>query len=461
MKKKMVGILVCMLLIVTAFSVNGCVELNDIKSNISIDKGIASSSTTADYKSFFNRHKEGESNILNKNGNWQWAKRAGGTDYDVGAAITTLSDNSIIVTGSFSGSATFGPGESSETVLVSDGSGDIFVAKHNPDGTIAWAKRAGGTDYDFGNGVSVDGNGNTYITGSFKATADFGPYNLTSQGDSDVFVAKLSGENQPPIANFTFTPLLPDVGETISFTDTSIDPDGIIVNYTWYFGGSVSYEMNPTHQYNNSGCYPVMLEVTDDDGDMDTVAKLVLVDFQMMPISIVSSGWNFISAPYNFTQDSGEFIIKHGDYYYNWTYATTDLNPTSSPLINSYMFGWNRTLQTYTFETNLEPGYGCWMYAYQPVEIWIQEDTAPVDDNITDLEQGWNIVGVPHDQPIVKTDILVNNIPWADAVTAGIISDYVFGWNRVTQSYTFADTFMPGYGYWMYAYQPCTLKRGV
>ena len=108
MKKKLLGILVCMLLIATVFSVNGCVELNDIKSNISIDKGIASSSTTADYKSFFNRHKEGESNILNKNGNWQWAKGAGGTSEDAGQGIVTLSDGSTIVTGYFSGSATLG-----------------------------------------------------------------------------------------------------------------------------------------------------------------------------------------------------------------------------------------------------------------------------------------------------------------------------------------------------------------
>jgi len=144
MKKKIIGILVVTLLIATAFSVNGCVELNDIKSNISIDKGIASSSTTADYKSFFDRHKEGESNILNKDGNWQWAKGAGGTSEDAGQGIVTLSDGSTIVTGYFSGSATFGKGESAETILVSDGSTDIFLAKYNSDGTIAWAKRAGG-----------------------------------------------------------------------------------------------------------------------------------------------------------------------------------------------------------------------------------------------------------------------------------------------------------------------------
>ena len=229
MKKKLLGILVCMLLIATAFSVNGCVELNDIKSNISIDKGIASSSTTADYKSFFNRHKEGESNILNKNGNWQWAKGAGGTDYDFGAATTTLSDDSTIVIGSFSGSATFGKGESCETILVSDGSTDIFVAHYNTDGTIAWAKRAGGTSKDVGRGIVTLSDDSTVATGSFEGIADFGPYNLTSQGDSDVFVAKLG--NQPPS-----TPTIDGLtegtaGEQYTYEVCSTDPDGDDVKY--------------------------------------------------------------------------------------------------------------------------------------------------------------------------------------------------------------------------------------
>jgi len=342
MKKKIIGILVMTLLIATAFSVNGCVELNDIKSNISIDKGIASSSTTADYKSFFNRHKEGESNILNKNGDWQWAKQAGGTGKDVGVATTTLSDESIIVigsfqgtatfgkgenaetvlvsdgsddiflahynpdgticwakraggtsgdvgrgivtlsddstivTGSFSGSATFGKGENAETVLVSDGSDDIFVAKYNDDGTIAWAKRAGGTDYDFGNGVSVDGNGNTYITGSFMGIADFGPYTLTSPRNNDVFVAKLSddGVNQPP--NKPSTPSGPangDAGTTYTYTSSATDPDGDSISYLFEWGDDTDsgwtdpipsgQTATETHKWSDQGTYQIKVKARD------------------------------------------------------------------------------------------------------------------------------------------------------------------------------------------------------
>jgi len=267
--------------------------------------------------------------------------------------------------------------------------------------------------------------------------------------------------NQPPIADFTYTPILPNQGEIIQFNGTAIDYDGTVVNYTWYFGYHIIYGQNPTYQFNDSGIYLISLEVKDDNDGTDTVAKLIPVSFDMMHITNTSVGWNFISTPYNQQLDSYEFFYKYDGYYYDWALATMDFNPTNSPLINSYMFGWNRTQQTYTFESNLDPGYGCWMYAYQPVEIWIQEDTAPVDDNITDLETGWNIVGVPHDQPVDKTNILVDDVPWNTAVGNGWISDFVFGWSRTGQSYNFADTFIPGQSYWMYAYQPCALKRVV
>jgi len=278
MKKKIIGILVMTLLITTAFSVNGCVELNDINSNISIDKCIASSSTTADYKSFFNRHKEGESNILNKNGNWQWAKGAGGTDYDLGVATTTLSDDSTIVIGSFSGSATFGKGESAETVLVSDGSDDIFVAHYNTDGTIMWAKRAGGTSKDVGQGIVTLSDDSTVVTGSFEGIADFGPYNLTSQGDSDIFVAKLSndGENLPPNTPDIDGPLSGNPGTSYDYIFNSEDPDGDNVTYfiDWGDGYSDETDSNPSgtdvtvpHTWAVSGKYTITAFAKDELGN--------------------------------------------------------------------------------------------------------------------------------------------------------------------------------------------------
>ena len=72
-------------------------------------------------------------------------------------------------------------------------------------------------------------------------------------------------------------------------------------------------------------------------------------------------------------------------------------------------------------------------------------------------------MGVPDDVPVNKTDLIVSyngfEYNWSDAVTAGIVSDYVFGWNCTMQSYTFVDILEPGCCYWMYAYYDCGVTK--
>ncbi|MCX6645585.1 MAG: hypothetical protein NTY09_04400, partial [bacterium] len=130
-------------------------------------------------------------------GNLIWAKSAGGTDDDQGYGITTLSDNSTVVTGTFRDSASFGPGEPNQTVLTSTGQfDDIFIARYNSDGTLAWAKCAGGTyPHDQGNGITTLSDNSTVVIGTFGSSATFGlgePNEtvLTSAGDSDIFIAR-------------------------------------------------------------------------------------------------------------------------------------------------------------------------------------------------------------------------------------------------------------------------------
>jgi uncharacterized delta-60 repeat protein len=136
----------------------------------------------------------------NPDGSLVWAKRAGGISYiDEGCGITTLSDNSVVVTGVFEGSATFGEGEPNQTVLTSDGEFDIFIARYNPDGTVAWAKRAGGPSGDTGYGITVLSDDSTVVTGEFFGSATFGPDEpnqvvLTSAGSYDIFIARYNSD---------------------------------------------------------------------------------------------------------------------------------------------------------------------------------------------------------------------------------------------------------------------------
>ena len=84
--------------------------------------------------------------------------------------------------------------------------------------------------------------------------------------------------NQPPVADFSYTPALPQVNKAVQFTDQSTDVDGSVSGWDWTFGdGETSTEQNPTHSYTAIGTYTVTLTVTDNEGAEGTVSKQVSV----------------------------------------------------------------------------------------------------------------------------------------------------------------------------------------
>ena len=75
-----------------------------------------------------------------------------------------------------------------------------------------------------------------------------------------------------PVANFNFTPTDPDVGEVITFTNTS-------TNYNqeqWNVSG-ILYNQSPFDSSFNAGVYPVQLTVTNAQGCQDTITYFVIV----------------------------------------------------------------------------------------------------------------------------------------------------------------------------------------
>jgi hypothetical protein len=113
------------------------------------------------------------------------AWRAGGTISDYGKSVAVDGSGNVYVTGYYAGTASFGA-----TTLTSAGEPDVFVSKYSTGGVLQWVRQAGGTGYDVGHSVSVDGSGNVYITGYFNNTATFGGTTLSSAGSNDVFLAK-------------------------------------------------------------------------------------------------------------------------------------------------------------------------------------------------------------------------------------------------------------------------------
>jgi len=121
-------------------------------------------------------------------GNFLWAVKAGGSGSDRGLSIKTDNQGNSFVTGYFNGTATFG-----STTLVSAGAQDVFIAKYNISGVLQWVTQAGGTGADIGFGVSFNSFNEVFVTGSFKGSATFGSTTLVATNTtSDVFIAKLN-----------------------------------------------------------------------------------------------------------------------------------------------------------------------------------------------------------------------------------------------------------------------------
>ena len=124
---------------------------------------------------------------IDANGDFLWAKSAGGSSGgDFGLDITVDGQGNSYVTGRFVGMASFGT-----FTLTSNGITDVFIAKLDSNGEFLWAKGAGGTGPDIGNGIAVDSQGNSYIVGYFGFSISFGDFDLISNGMWDVFVTKL------------------------------------------------------------------------------------------------------------------------------------------------------------------------------------------------------------------------------------------------------------------------------
>ena len=81
-------------------------------------------------------------------------------------------------------------------------------------------------------------------------------------------------KEEPPTASFTFSPADPEVGETVTFTNSSTKAS----SYEWNFGdGATSSSDNPTHAYSADGNYTVELKAINEDGS-DTYSASVPVN---------------------------------------------------------------------------------------------------------------------------------------------------------------------------------------
>lgn len=128
-----------------------------------------------------------------------YAKSIGGTGWEEGRGIAADAQGNCYVTGYFHDTAYIYT-DSSPLQLIAKGADDIFVVKFDANGNVAWANTAGGKANDYSNSITVDIQGNVYLSGSYEQESVFGSgekiVTLPNSGLFDTFIAKYDAQGK-------------------------------------------------------------------------------------------------------------------------------------------------------------------------------------------------------------------------------------------------------------------------
>ncbi len=241
---------------------------------------------------------------------FQWAKQAGGTGDDSGNAITADALGNIYTVGNFQGTADFDPGLDT-LALTSLGAQDVFVSKLNATGNLLWAKKIGGTNVDYGNGITVDASGNIYTIGCFLETGDFDPstgtFNLTSAGSYDVFVSKLNASG-----DFVWAKRMGGTGADVG-TSIAIDANGYIY-ITGTFQDTANFSSGSTYSLTSVGSEDIFVAKLDVSGNTIWLKQMGgIANDYVSSIALDASGDVYTAGYFNgtadFDPDNGSFNL--------------------------------------------------------------------------------------------------------------------------------------------------------
>jgi hypothetical protein len=232
--------------------------------------------------------------------NWQWAKSFGGTGEDYAVSVATDASGNSYMTGYFnSPTITFGA-----TILTNAGNEDIFLVKYDVFGTMLWAKRFGGANYDKAECIKLDHSGNIILAGSFESpTLVIDTITLTNNhpNNYDLFLAKLDNQGGVIWAR--------SAGGTDNDFTTSICIDGSgNILMTGYFNSDTIQFISST--LTNAGWASIFLVKYDSNGNEIWAKSAGGSDTDMSKsITVDASGYIYMAGTFYDTNLSFDTII--------------------------------------------------------------------------------------------------------------------------------------------------------
>jgi uncharacterized protein YjdB len=122
-----------------------------------------------------------------------WATYYGGTISEYGYSVAVDGDGNAWMAGRTNSTTDIATSGAHD--ITFGGSTDAFLVKFNSAGVRQWATYYGGTGFDEGRSVAVDGDGNTWMTGFTNSTTDIattGSHDVTHGGLYDAFLVKFN-----------------------------------------------------------------------------------------------------------------------------------------------------------------------------------------------------------------------------------------------------------------------------
>lgn len=182
---------------------------------------------------------------LNSNGVEQWGFNTGSIYQNNNSAetITVSPDGSIYASGYITSSVNFG------TINISStGGSNLYTAKFNPNGTIAWVKNASGTaGFGIIRSSDTDASGNLYVIGHFiNSSLNFGNgIVLTNNQEGQLFVIKYNSSGTPIWGRKAGDLNVNAIAHIKVFNQNEIYVAGIFDNPTMVFGTNTINEILP------------------------------------------------------------------------------------------------------------------------------------------------------------------------------------------------------------------------
>jgi hypothetical protein len=223
------------------------VVVGDFSEEIIFAKGAANQTTYTtpkllDTDVFFARYRA--------DGSLVWAKRFGGADFDDVAAVAATNDGGFVLVGRMEGQVTFGAGETHETMLDAGAGRDLYVARFDGNGALAWAKHAGSaSDSVGGSGVRVLADGSVVVAGYLVGSTVFGAGEA-----NETTVAATGTYDDMFVARFTSAGALSWVksggagGMTSTLAQAVAITNSTEATVVGYFTGTVVLGKGETHQ---------------------------------------------------------------------------------------------------------------------------------------------------------------------------------------------------------------------